>query len=76
MSTKDHKSYHSSKNQQLDISMQRLLDRDPYLIPFKDILRRRSAKIAETEKPFYGVIEEICSIVSGPVSAEVIAYSV
>ncbi len=33
-------------------------------------------KIAETGKPFYGVIEEICSIVSGPVSAEAIAYSV
>ena len=32
-------------------------------------------KIAETGKPFYGVIEEICSIVSGPVSAEAVAHS-
>jgi len=50
MSTKDHKSYHSSKNQQLDIHLEYLLDRDPYLIPFKDILQRRLAKILETEK--------------------------
>jgi transaldolase len=32
-------------------------------------------KIAETGKPFYAVIEEICSIVSGPVSAEAVAHS-
>jgi transaldolase len=32
-------------------------------------------KIAETGKPFRGVIKEICSIVSGPVSAEAIAHS-
>ena len=32
-------------------------------------------KIAETGKDFYGVIEEICSIVSGPVSAEAVAHS-
>ena len=32
-------------------------------------------KIVETGKPFYGVIEEICSIVSGPVSAEAVAHS-
>jgi 1,4-alpha-glucan branching enzyme len=50
MSAKDHKSYQSSKNQQLDIHLERLLDRDPYLIPFKDILQRRLAKILETEK--------------------------
>ncbi|MGD9302074.1 MAG: transaldolase family protein [Desulfobacterales bacterium] len=31
-------------------------------------------KIAETGKPFYEVIEEICSIVSGPVSAEAVAH--
>jgi len=31
-------------------------------------------KIAETGNPFYGVIEEICSIVSGPVSAEAVAH--
>ncbi|MGD9291184.1 MAG: transaldolase family protein, partial [Desulfobacterales bacterium] len=32
-------------------------------------------KIAETGKPFRGVIKEICSIVSGPVSAEAVAHS-
>ena len=32
-------------------------------------------KIAETGKPFDSVIEEICAIVSGPVSAEAIAHS-
>ena len=32
-------------------------------------------KIAETGKNFYSVIEEICSIVSGPVSAEAVAHS-
>jgi transaldolase len=32
-------------------------------------------KIAETGKPFYAIIEEICSIVSGPVSAEAVAHS-
>jgi transaldolase len=32
-------------------------------------------KIAETGKPFYSVIEEICSIVAGPVSAEAVAHS-
>ena len=32
-------------------------------------------KIAETGKPFYAVIAEICSIVSGPVSAEAVAHS-
>ena len=31
-------------------------------------------KIAETGKSFYNVIEEICSIVSGPVSAEAVAH--
>jgi transaldolase len=31
-------------------------------------------KIAETGKNFYSVIEEICSIVSGPVSAEAVAH--
>ena len=30
-------------------------------------------KIAETGRPFHSVIEEICSIVSGPVSAEAVA---
>jgi transaldolase len=32
-------------------------------------------KIAETGKNFYRVIEEICSIVEGPVSAEAVAHS-
>ena len=32
-------------------------------------------KIAETGKPFRSVIEEICSIVPGPVSAEAVAHS-
>ena len=32
-------------------------------------------KVAETGKNFYSVIEEICSIVSGPVSAEAVAHS-
>jgi transaldolase len=32
-------------------------------------------KVAETGKKFTGVIEEICSIVSGPVSVEAIAHS-
>jgi transaldolase len=32
-------------------------------------------KIAETGKNFYSVIAEICSIVSGPVSAEAVAHS-
>jgi transaldolase len=32
-------------------------------------------KIAETGKNFYSVIEEICSIVSGPVSAEAVAHT-
>ena len=32
-------------------------------------------KIAETGKDFYSVVEEICSIVSGPVSAEAVAHS-
>ena len=32
-------------------------------------------KIAETGKPFHGVIEEICAIVSDPVSAEAVAHS-
>jgi transaldolase len=32
-------------------------------------------KIAETGKPFHGVIEEICAIVSGPVSVEAVAHS-
>ena len=32
-------------------------------------------KIAETGKTFYSVIEEICSIVSGPVSAEAVAHN-
>lgn len=32
-------------------------------------------KIAETGKSFYAVIEEICSIVSGPVSAEAVAHN-
>ncbi len=31
-------------------------------------------KIAETGNDFYSVIEEICSIVSGPVSAEAVAH--
>lgn len=33
------------------------------------------AKIAQTGRPFFKVIEEICSIVSGPVSAEAVAHS-
>ncbi len=32
-------------------------------------------KIAETGRPFTQVIEEICSIVSGPVSAEAVAHN-
>ena len=32
-------------------------------------------KIAETGKNFYSVIEEICSIVPGPVSAEAVAHN-
>ena len=32
-------------------------------------------KIAETGKDFYSVVEEICSAVSGPVSAEAVAHS-
>jgi transaldolase len=39
-----------------------------------DGITTNPAKIAETGKPFYGVIEEICSIVSGPVSAEAVAH--
>ncbi len=31
-------------------------------------------KIAETGRPFLGVIEEICGIVKGPVSAEAVAH--
>lgn len=31
-------------------------------------------KIAETGKSFYSVIEEICGIVKGPVSAEAVAH--
>lgn len=32
-------------------------------------------KIAETGEPFHSVIEKICSIVSGPVSAEAVAHT-
>ena len=32
-------------------------------------------KIAETGKPFHSVIEEICSMVAGPVSAEAVAHT-
>ena len=32
------------------------------------------SKIAESGKKFTDVIEEICSIVTGPVSAEAVAY--
>ena len=39
-----------------------------------DGITTNPVKIAETGKPFYGVIEEICSIVSGPVSAEAVAH--
>ena len=39
-----------------------------------DGITTNPAKIAETGKPFFGVIEEICSIVSGPVSAEAVAH--
>ena len=50
MTTKDQTTYHSNPNNRLDRVLQRLLDRDHYLIPYKDIIRRRLTKIAETEK--------------------------
>ena len=50
MSEKDQPSYRSNQDQQLDIQMQRLLDRDPYLSPYQDVIKRRLTRIAETEK--------------------------
>jgi transaldolase len=43
---------------------------------YLDGVTTNPSKIAEAQKPFTKVIEEICSIVSGPVSAEAVGYEV
>ena len=50
MPAKNQGSNQSRQDQQIDMQMQCLLDRDPYLVPYKDIIRRRLTKITETEK--------------------------